>query len=148
MPEEVEPQEEAPKEEAVEQQPEPTPVQPTPAPTPAAPVAPKTPHKKAEYGPDIEVLFVSSKGYGVKTNLKEFRLAHRGSKGTRAMFLNEKNGTLVGAMLVEEDDIITVISKKGQAALFGVDEIRYTGRGGAGCRVMTLDDDDEVVAIV
>jgi len=143
MQEEIVSQEEAPKEEAVETQPEPT-----QAPVSATPVAPKASHKKAEYGPDIEVIFVSSKGYGVKTNLKEFRLAHRGSKGTRAMFLNEKNGTLVSAMLVEEDDIITVISKKGQAALFGVDEVRMTGRGGAGCRLMTLDDGDEVVAII
>ena len=103
---------------------------------------------KGERGPDKQVLFVTDKGYGIRTTLTEFRKAHRGTKGTRAMFLNEKNGKLVAAKIVNDNDVVTVLTKQGQAGLFGVDQIRLTGRGLSGVRLVTLADNDEVVAVV
>ena len=87
-------------------------------------------------------------GYGVRTTLAEFRKAHRGTKGTRAMFLNEKNGKLVGAKLVNDGDTVTVMTKNGQAGLFSIDQVRLTGRGLAGVRLVTLEEGDQVVGIV
>ena len=104
--------------------------------------------KPAERGPDQQVLFVTDLGYGVRTTLAEFRKAHRGTKGTRAMFLNEKNGNLVGAKLVEDGDVVTVMTKKGQAGLFSIDQVRLTGRGLSGVRLVTLEEGDIVVGIV
>jgi len=103
---------------------------------------------KGERGPDKQVLFVTDKGYGVRTTLAEFRKAHRGTKGTRAVFLNEKNGKLVAAKLVKDGDVVTVMTKNGQAGLFGIDQVRLTGRGLSGVRLVTLEEGDEVVGIV
>ena len=136
-----EPPVEAQETEAVETQPEPVETQEqTPSPAPAG-----TP---AERGPDVQVLFVTDLGYGVRTTLAEFRKAHRGTKGTRAMFLNEKNGNLVGAKLVNDGDVVTVMTKKGQAGLFAIDQVRLTGRGLSGVRLVTLEEGDIVVGIV
>jgi len=104
--------------------------------------------QKGERGPNKQVLIVTDKGYGIRTTLSEFRKAHRGTKGTRAMFLNEKNGNIVTAKIVNEGDTATILTKKGQAGLFPVDEIKLKGRGIAGVRVVTLADDDEVVAVI
>ena len=123
---------------------------PTPAPAPVAESAPAPvpAGKPAERGPNVQVLFVTDLGYGVRTTLSEFRKAHRGTKGTRAVFLNEKNGNLVGAKVVKDGDVVTVMTKKGQAGLFEVDQVRLTGRGLAGVRLVTLEEGDVVVGIV
>ena len=103
---------------------------------------------KGERGPNQQVLIVSDKGYGIRVSLSEFRKAHRGTKGTRAMFLNEKNGHIIGAKIVKEGDTVTILTKNGQAGLFGIDEIKLKGRGISGVRLMTLADDDVAVAVV
>jgi len=134
---------------------EPQPVVPEPEaevqqPTGPAPDTPTAPAEgtKGERGPDKQVLFVTDKGYGVRTTLAEFRKAHRGTKGTRAVFLNEKNGKLIAAKLVEDGDVVTVMTKNGQAGLFGIDQVRLTGRGLSGVRLVTLEEGDEVVAVI
>jgi len=103
---------------------------------------------KGERGPNQQVLIVSDKGYGIRTSLSEFRKAHRGTKGTRAMFLNEKNGHIIGAKIVKDGDTATILTRNGQAGLFGIDEIKLKGRGISGVRLMTLADDDIAVAVV
>jgi len=103
---------------------------------------------KGERGPNQQVLIVTDKGYGIRTTLSEFRKAHRGTKGTRAMNLNEKNGFIVGVKNVKDGDTVTILTKKGQAGLFGIDEIKLKGRGIAGVRLVTLADDDQVVAVI
>lgn len=106
------------------------------------------PGSSAERGPEVQVLFVTDLGYGVRTTLSQFRKAHRGTKGTRAMFLSEKNGNLVGAKIVNDGDVVTVMTKKGQAGLFSIEQVRLTGRGLAGVRLVTLEEGDKVVGIV
>jgi len=103
---------------------------------------------KSERGPDVQVLFVTDKGYGVRTNLNEFRKAHRGTKGTRAVFLNEKNGKLLKGIFVADGATVAVMTKNGQAGLFSIDQVRLTGRGLAGVRLVTLDEGDEVVDVL
>jgi len=101
-----------------------------------------------ERGPEQQVLIVTDVGYGIRTTISQFRKAHRGTKGTRAMFLNEKNGHLVAAKIVKDGDIVTILTKNGQAGLFGIEDIKCKGRGISGVRLMTLADDDVVVAVV
>jgi len=114
----------------------------------AVPTPEPAPGNPAERGPNVQVLFVTDLGYGIRTTLDQFRKAHRGTKGTRAMFLNEKNGNLVGAKVVKDGDVVTVMTKKGQAGLFSVDQVRLTGRGLSGVRLVTLEEGDIVVGMV
>ena len=103
---------------------------------------------KGERGPDQEVLIVTDVGYGIRTSLSGFRKAHRGTKGTRAMFLNEKNGHIIGAKTVKDGDTVTILTKNGQAGLFGIEDIKCKGRGISGVRLITLAEGDSVVAVV
>lgn len=104
--------------------------------------------EKNSRGPDKEIIFITSNGYGIKTSLKEFRKASRGGKGTRAVSLNEKNGKLVAAKVVNDGQTIVAISKNGQAALFPIDQINLKGRGISGVRFMGLEDGDCIVDVV
>lgn len=107
------------------------------------------PTTKTERGPDVEVVFVTSKGYGIRTTLSEFRITHRASKGTRAMFVKEESGKLVGAKVIKgDDDYVMILTKNGQANMFKAEEIRKTGRGLKGVKLITLDEGDEVVAVL
>jgi len=105
-------------------------------------------NNESNRGPAKEIVFVTNKGYGIRTSLSEFRKAGRGGKGTRAVFLNEKNGKLVAAKVVNEGNTIVAISKNGQAALFPIEQVNCKGRGISGVRFMTLDDGDEIVDVV
>lgn len=138
MEEVTEPQTVAPEQKA-EEPPTPIPVEPT-EPTPTG--------KPPERGPDVQVVFVTALGFGIRTTLAEFRKAHRGTKGTRAMGITDKNGALVDAKLVEEDDIICIVTKQGQTGIFPVSEIRFGHRGPVGTKLVSLSEGDEVVALL
>jgi len=130
---------------------------PEPAPQPVAqPVAQEPeaeeeaedlPETKGEKGPDTQVVFVTTKGYGIRTSFSYFRKGHRASKGVKAIILNEKNGDLAGMAVAKTGDTICVISKKGQAALFPLDNINLKRRAIFGVRVMKLDEGDEVIGV-
>ena len=108
-----------------------------------------TPTKReVEKGPEQQILIVTDKGFATRTKLSEFRVSHRGTKGTRAMFLNEKNGNPVATKMVDDDDLVFVITKLGQGGLVAVSEIKLMGRGKSGVKLMSLDEGDEVVAIL
>ena len=91
---------------------------------------------------------VTDKGIATRTKLSEFRVSNRGTKGTRAMFLNEKNGNTVATKMVEEDDLVFILTKLGQGGLVPVNQIRLMGRSKSGTKLMSLNDGDEVVGII
>jgi len=103
---------------------------------------------EVEKGPEKQILIVTDKGFATRTKLSEFRVSHRGTKGTRAMFLNEKNGNTIATKMVDEEDLVFVITKLGQGGLVPVNEIRLMGRGKSGTKLMSLNDGDEVVGIL
>ena len=104
-------------------------------------------------GPDQQILIVTDKGFATRTTLAEFRVAHRGTRGTRAMYLKEVEGEekdkghTIAVRTVKDGDVIFVLTKNGQGALVNVDEIRALGRGKSGVKLMTLEEGDSVVAV-
>jgi len=143
--EETMPQPEAPQavEPPVETAPEPAPApapEPEPEPEPLEEI-------KGEKGPDTQVVFVTTKGYGIRTSFSYFRKGHRASKGVKAIILNEKNGELAGMAVAKTGDTMCVVSKKGQAALFPLDEINLKRRAIFGVRIMKLDEGDKVIGV-
>jgi len=105
------------------------------------------PEMKGEKGPDTQVIFVTTKGYGIRTSFSYFRKGHRASKGVKAIILNEKNGELAGMAIAKTGDTICVVSKFGQAALFPIDEINLKRRAIFGVRIMKLDEGDQVIGV-
>ena len=104
--------------------------------------------KEVEKGPDQQILIVTDKGFATRTTLSEFRVSSRGTKGTRAMHLNEKNGNIVAVRPVEADDLVFVVTHLGQGAVVPVDQIRLMGRGKSGVKLVSLNDGDEVVGLI
>jgi DNA gyrase subunit A len=93
------------------------------------------------------VLAVCAKGYGKRTLLEEFRLQNRGGKGIILIDASDRNGPVVDLKLVKDGDEIMLITDKGQTIRTTVSEIRETGRNAQGVKIMTVGEDERVVAV-
>jgi len=99
--------------------------------------------------PDDEkqVLTVSEYGYGKRTSTSEFPIYGRGGQGVIAMQTSERNGSLVGAVQVEDGDQIMLISNKGTLVRTRVDEVSVLSRNTQGVRLIKLKKDETLVGI-
>jgi DNA gyrase subunit A len=93
------------------------------------------------------VLAVCEKGYGKRTNIEEFRQQNRGGKGIILIDTSDRNGPVVDVKLVKDGDEIMLITDKGQTIRTTVVEIRETGRNAQGVKIMSVEDDERVVAV-
>ena len=91
-----------------------------------------------------EVLVITTKGYGKRTKIDQYRKTNRGGKGVKAFQKSAKNGDIVEQLLVKPDDEIVLISTRGVVIRTKVFQIRETGRAAQGVRVMKLDEGDSV----
>jgi DNA gyrase subunit A len=94
-----------------------------------------------------QLLVVTEKGYGKRTELDQYPLQNRGGFGVKTLQLTDKTGGIVGARLVQEDHELMVSTKQGTLIRTSVDGISVIGRATQGVRVIRLADDDEVTAI-
>ena len=91
------------------------------------------------------ILMVTKFGRVKKTSLQEFKRPLK--KGKRALTINE-NDEIIGAHLLNWDDTILLITKKGMCIHFNESDIRTMGRGAAGVRGIRLKNDDLVVSAI
>ena len=96
---------------------------------------------------DSTILLVTEKGYGKRTEVREFRQTKRGSKGVLALNITEKNGTLVSAKLVENDKDVIIMSNTGITIKLPVDQISLLGRVTQGLKLISLRDNQTVATI-
>jgi len=94
-----------------------------------------------------EILSVSSKGFGKRTEANLYRLTNRGGKGVIAMKLTSKTGDLVGVVATEKDHDLMLLTSKGKMVRVSIDSISKTGKNTQGVRVVKLDNDDKVVSV-
>jgi len=95
----------------------------------------------------MHVLAVCEKGYGKRTLLEEFRQQNRGGKGIILIDASDRNGPVVDVKLVKDGDEVMLITDKGQTIRTTVAEIRETGRNAQGVKIMTVGDDERIVAL-
>jgi len=93
------------------------------------------------------VLNVTENGYGKRTRLEEFTRHKRGGQGMIAIQTSERNGAVVGALLVNETDEIMLITSGGVLVRTRVSEISIVGRNTQGVRVIRLDKQEKVVGV-
>ena len=93
------------------------------------------------------VLNITENGYGKRTRLAEFTRHKRGGQGMIAMQTSERNGAVVGAVLVNETDEIMLITSGGILVRTKVGEISIVGRNTQGVRVIRLDKNEKVVGV-
>ncbi len=94
------------------------------------------------------LLTATTLGYGKRTVLEEYTLQHRNGKGLIDIRTGERNGAVVGALVVAEDDQVMIITDSGRIIRTRVSEIRSVGRNTMGVRLMRLDDNERIVGLV
>ena len=98
---------------------------------------------------DEEVLIVTENGYGKKTNIGEYRLTHRGSKGVKALNLTEKNGNMVSLKRVEsiENNDLMIVTDNGVIMRMPLTQISTLKRATQGVRLIHLKDNQKVATV-
>ncbi|MBR1891807.1 MAG: DNA gyrase subunit A [Clostridia bacterium] len=94
----------------------------------------------AIYKPGYDVLTVSSRGYGKRSDIEDYRLQTRGGKGIKAGVFNEKTGMLVNMKLVTAEDDAMMITETGTIIRINAAEISKIGRDTQGVIIMRTDD--------
>ena len=95
-------------------------------------------------GTEDEILTVSENGYGKKSIISDFRKTKRGAKGVIAMQLSERNGKLISAVQVVDEDEVILITDKGTLVRTKVSEISTFGRNTQGVRVIKLKENEKL----
>ena len=93
------------------------------------------------------ILTVSENGYGKRSSVDDFRKTRRGAKGVIAMQTSERNGQLIGASQVTDEDELMLITNKGMLVRTKVSEINVIGRNTQGVTVIRLKDDENLINI-
>lgn len=94
-----------------------------------------------------EILTISEKGFGKRTQAALYRLINRGGKGVIAMKLTNKTGDLVGVVRAEKEHDLMILTSKGKMIRVSIESISKTGKNTQGVRVVKLDDNDKVVSV-
>jgi len=94
-----------------------------------------------------EVLSVSEKGIGKRTEAKAYRLQSRGGKGVINMKLSPKTGNVVGVVINEENKDLMALTSTGKMIRVDMQSIRKAGRNTSGVKIVSVDKKDKVVSI-
>ena len=93
------------------------------------------------------VLTATENGYGKRTKINEFNTQNRGGQGVIAIKTSERNGSTVGALQVNDDDEIMLISSNGTLVRTPVEGISIVGRNTQGVTLIRLIDDQRLVGL-
>jgi len=96
---------------------------------------------------DGPVLTVTENGYGKRTGLEEYPAKSRATKGVVSIKVSERNGKVIGAVQVEENDEIMMITDNGTLVRTRVNEVSIIGRNTQGVRLIRTAEDEHVVAL-
>jgi DNA gyrase subunit A len=96
---------------------------------------------------ELEVLIVTSKGYGKRTPAGDYRSQTRGGKGIKTINLTEKNGPVVGLKVVKNDEDLMIITTSGTLIRTSMDGISTMGRYAQGVKLINIREDDAVATL-
>ena len=89
---------------------------------------------------DPEVMTISELGYGKRTKLQLYRSQTRGGKGIINFKVTPKTGRVIGAMPVQDDDALVLLTSNNKIIRMGVDDMRTVGRATQGVRLVNLEE--------
>ncbi|MGB5344116.1 MAG: DNA gyrase subunit A, partial [Thermoanaerobaculia bacterium] len=94
-----------------------------------------------------EVLSVAEKAIGKRTPVAQYRLQRRGGKGIINLKVSGKTGEVIGAMQVQPEDGLILITQDGKIIRIPVDGVRVSARSTQGVKLMDLDAEDRLVSV-
>ena len=95
-----------------------------------------------------DILFATTRGYGKRTKVEDFRVAHRGGVGVRTIPTGERNGDVIGLVLVCDNSEILLIDQHGKIIRISPKEVRTMGRQAQGVRLIRLEADQVLSSVV
>ncbi len=99
--------------------------------------------------PEVQqLLVVSEKGYGKRSEVEAYRVTNRGGKGVRALNITEKTGNLVAIKEVTDNDDLMIITKSGILIRMEVAKLRVMGRNTQGVKLIRLKNEDDEISSV
>lgn len=93
------------------------------------------------------ILTATVNGYGQRTALESYRLIGRGGQGVQAIQVSERNGHVIGACQVQDDNGALLITTKGTMVRIEVKDISVIGRNTQGVRLIRLAEGEQLVAV-
>ena len=96
---------------------------------------------------DSDILVVSSKGYGKRSAVEDYRITNRGGKGVKTISVTEKTGELISILNVTDEEDLMIINKSGITIRTAVEELRVMGRATQGVRLISLRGNDQIASV-
>ena len=93
------------------------------------------------------ILVVSERGFGKRSELDDYRITNRGGKGVKTLTITEKTGDLVAIKSVTDEDDLMIINRSGVAIRISIADLRVMGRATQGVKVINLRADDTIAAV-
>ncbi|CAL4319750.1 DNA topoisomerase (ATP-hydrolyzing) subunit A [Buchnera aphidicola] len=94
-----------------------------------------------------QILTVTENGYGKRTKIQHFPIKSRATKGVRSIKITKKNGVVISAIQVLENDQIILITNAGTLVRTRVSEIRTLGRNTQGVILIRTTKNEKLVAV-
>ena len=93
------------------------------------------------------ILTATENGYGKRTGVEDYPRHGRGGQGVKSIQTTERNGEVIGAELVGEEDEIMLITSRGTLVRTRVDEVSIMGRNTQGVKLITLGEGEKLSGI-
>ena len=95
-----------------------------------------------------QLLVVSEKGFGKRSDVEDYRLTNRGGKGVKALNITEKTGNLVAIKEVTDNNDLMIITKSGILIRIAVADLRVMGRNTQGVKLIRLKNESDEISSV
>ncbi|MFC3809910.1 DNA gyrase subunit A [Lacihabitans lacunae] len=96
---------------------------------------------------DAQLLVVTEKGYGKRSDIGDYRITSRGAKGVKSLNITDKIGNLVAIKEVTDDDDLMIITTRGILIRMHVADLRIMGRNTQGVKLIKLSDKDGIASV-
>jgi DNA gyrase subunit A len=94
-----------------------------------------------------DILVVSEKGFGKRSDVDDYRITNRGGKGVKTINITEKTGQLIAIKEVTDNDDLMIINKSGIAIRMPVTDMRVMGRATQGVKLINLKEGDSIASV-
>ena len=98
-------------------------------------------------GKENDVLVVTEKGYGKRSDIDEYRITNRGGKGVKTVNITEKTGDLIALKAVSDNHDLMIITQSGTVLRCPVSNLRVMGRATQGVRIINLRENDVIASV-
>ncbi len=96
---------------------------------------------------DSTLLVITEKGFGKRTEIKDYRIIRRGGKGVVTAKTTKRVGNMISIKEMGDDDDVMIITTSGKVIRQGVKHIRKIGRSTQGIRLIRLSENDQIADV-